>query len=550
MRKAFVILFSLFVFLFINRPAYAEMIDSFDVTVAAQKDGVMKISENIYYDFEDLNKHGIYRFIPLYAKVGDLYRIINVKNIAVTRDGENENFEVSKNKEQINFKIGSANKTISGKHLYTITYDVENGIGSNFPDFDEIYWNATGNSWEVPITKASIRFTNEQGIKELGTVCFTGSYGSTEKNCEVNSATITTNQTLPVGYGLSGAVKYPKGSFPPSQLSKEPPMGVVDKAGNFYFNNIISFWSLINLVIPIILLIWYQKHKNKKRFGKPSVNFDIPEDNQGKRLIPALAGIIDSAKLERDDVVATLFDLAIRKYLKFENIKTKRSLLPDTNDQKIIKLKEVDKELNAFELVLFDRLFKDGNDVLVSDLKKDFYKTFNNLEKEAFSILVELKFYIKNPKTQKILLIILAFFALFTFNLILGVVLFFLSFKLIGRTELGDEMDFKIDGLKLFLKSMDRNYKWQAEKFYTVEAMIPYAMSLGYIDKFMEQLKIIKPDYNPSWYRGYSGGFYLSYGAFLTSINSNMTTSAPSSSSGSHGGFSGGGGGGGGGGSW
>lgn len=96
---------------------------------------------------------------------------------------------------------------------------------------------------------------------------------------------------------------------------------------------------------------------------------------------------------------------------------------------------------------------------------------------------------------------------------------------------------------------MDRNYKWQAEKFYTVEQMIPYAMALGYIDEFMQALKILKPDYNPSWYSGSRGSFFLGYSAFYLATSGNITTAAPSSS-GSSGGFSGGGGGGGGGGSW
>jgi uncharacterized membrane protein len=98
---------------------------------------------------------------------------------------------------------------------------------------------------------------------------------------------------------------------------------------------------------------------------------------------------------------------------------------------------------------------------------------------------------------------------------------------------------------------MDRNYTWQMEQLYIVEKMIPYAVALGYIDEFMEQLKIIKPDYNPTWYTGYNGSFYLGYAALYSSMNTNVTNIAPSSSSGfSGGGFSGGGGGGGGGGSW
>lgn len=199
---------------------------------------------------------------------------------------------------------------------------------------------------------------------------------------------------------------------------------------------------------------------------------------------------------------------------------------------------------------LFDRLFKAGDEVEVKDLKKDFYKTYQELEEEAFRQLVKHKYFVKNPKTQRGLLLFLGIFTLVLGNIFLSVILFFLSYKLIGRTALGDEMDYKIDGLKLFLKSMDRNYKWQAEKFYTVEEMIPYAMSLGFIDQFMNQLKIIKPDYNPSWYHGQTGSFYKSYPLFFTSMSSSLTTSAPSSSSGSSGGFSGGGGGGGGGGSW
>ena len=112
-------------------------------------------------------------------------------------------------------------------------------------------------------------------------------------------------------------------------------------------------------------------------------------------------------------------------------------------------------------------------------LKTDFYKTFQDMETEIFKQLVEKKYYVKNPKTQRGLLAVLGVMALGTGSIVLSGVLFYLAKKLLGRTALGDEVDYKIDGLKLFLKSMDRNYKWQAKNFYTVEQMIPYAMALG-----------------------------------------------------------------------
>lgn len=539
-------------FFLIRNQAHAEKINSFEVEITAHEDGKMNVIENIEYDFESLERHGIFRYIPLYSKVGDLYRIIKIDDVKIERDGKEEEFEKSSNNEQIYFKIGDPDKSITGAHNYKISYTVENGIGSNYQDHDEIYWNVTGNDWDIPIEKASVKINTDSNAKINQVACFTRSSSFNAQFCTFPPNVfnpVTTTSIMQPGEGLTVVYGYPKGTFPPSILSKDPPSTTLEKIANFIFKHITFIYFTLNIIVPAGLFLWYQKKKNKKRFGKPTVNFDIPKTPNGERIPPALAGTIDNAKLERDDVTATIFDLAIRKYVKLEEIKTKRDLLPDSKKQKIIKLKE-SEGLNTFEKKLYDRLFKTGSEVEVDELRKDFYKTYQDMEEEAFRQLVKHKYFIKNPKTQRGLLLFLGIFVLFFGNIFLSAILFFLSYKLIGRTALGDEMDYKIDGLKLFLKSMDRNYKWQAEKIYTVEAMIPYAMSLGFIDKFMEQLKIINPDYSPTWYRGYSGSFYNSYPAFFTSVSSNVTTSAPSSSSGFSGGSSGGGGGGGGGGSW
>lgn len=548
MKKLFIFSILLFVFFFKPQISFAEVIHSFDVNITAHKTGLMDVTETIDYDFEDSVKHGIYRYIPIYSKVGDLYRILNINNVKVERDGSSENFSFSKNNEQIYLKIGNADKTITGAHIYKINYTVGNGIGSNYQDHDEIYWNGTGNEWQVTIEKVSFKIDTDFTAKLNNFICFPGSIGSKEKNCQINGNTAFVNNLL-AGQGLTAVAVYPVNTFPKSILSKTPPKTFTQTFMEFIFKNYYYIFIFLNILIPLYLVFWYKKQKNKKRFGVPGVNFDIPKDEKSQRLAPALAGTIDTAKLEKDDVVATIFDLAIRKYIKLEATKIKRSLLPDSTTQTIIKLKKADANLNSYEKELYDRLFETRDSVNVSDLKIDFYKTFQDMEKDVFRILVEKKYYSKNPKTQKAGLIFLGFVAFFTGNIILAIVLFFLSKKLNGRTALGDEIDFKIDGLKLFLKSMDRNYKWQAEKFYTVEQMIPYAMALGYIDKFMEQLKIIKPDYDPSWYSGSRGSFFLGYSAFYLATSGNITTAAPSSS-GSSGGFSGGGGGGGGGGSW
>ncbi|MBI2026072.1 MAG: DUF2207 domain-containing protein [Candidatus Levybacteria bacterium] len=548
--KKFIFLIFLLIFLFNPKFSFAEVIHSFDVNITAHKNGEMDVIENVTYDFEELDKHGIYRYIPAFSKLGDLYRIIKIKNIEVLRDGEKEKFSVSQNKEQIYFKIGDKDKTITGAHLYKISYNVENGIGSNFEDHDEIYWNVTGNDWKIIIEKATATISTDFAVNLNNLICFEGPVGATDKTCKVNNNSISSSQILYPGSGLTIVASFPVNTFPKSILVRQLPKTFGEKIVGWFLANLPLIYIFFNIVLPLILFYWYQTHKNKKRFGVPIVNFDIPKDNTGKRLAPALCGTIDTAKLERDDIIATIFDLAIHKYIKLEETKTTRVLLPDKTEQKIIKLKENDGKLSSLEKTLFNRLFENGDSVKVSALRLDFYKTFNKMEKDVFKELVDKGYYIKNPKNQKAFLIIFGMWALFTLNIILAITLFLLAKKLNGRTQKGDEIDYRIDGLKLFLKSMNRNYKWQAQKFYTVEQMIPYAMALGYIDKFMEALKIIKPDYNPSWYRGYSGNFYAGYAAFYAASASNMTTSAPSSSSGFSSGSSGGGGGGGGGGSW
>jgi len=508
----------------------------------------MNITEVIDYDFESLSRHGIFRNIPLYSKVGDLYRIIKIDNVKVLRNGKDENFETNQDNEQITIKIGNADKEISGPQIYSIFYTVENGIGSNFETHDEIYWNATGNSWQVNIEKASAKVRADFDAKLTNFKCFEGPSGSS-KSCKIVNGEAEVSQILYPTYGLTIVATFPPKTFPASILSKEPPRSLEEKIFLFLAKYYYLFWLLLNVVIPAGLIYWYQKNKNKARLGIPTVNFDIPKDEKGNRIPPALSGTIDSTKLERDDITATIFDLAMRKYIKIEGKKKTRALLPDSDDQVITKLKEPDGRLFPFEKILMDRLFESGDTIEVSSLKTDFYKTFNDLESEVFESLVDKGYYAKNPKVQKQFLLVFALIVLFFGNIILSPVLFFLSLKLNGRTQKGDEIDFKIDGLKLFLKGMDRNYKWQAEKFYTVEQMIPYALALGYIDKFLSALKILKPDYKPDWYSG-TGNFYASYALFNSAASSSFTTSAPSSSSGFSGGSSGGGGGGGGGGSW
>lgn len=555
--KRFWLLSFIFVFLFLFFPLKAhavEIIRSFDVDIVAHKDGTMDIKETIGYDFGEDDRHGIFRDIPLISRVGDLYRVLEIDFKKVLRDNASENYSITNNGSQVSAKIGRANVTISGLHTYNIAYLVKNGVGSNYDDHDEIYWNITGKDWQIPILSASSRISTDFGITPDKATCFTGIIGSAEKNCDASKASfIRTTEELGPYEGLTSVWSFPKNTFPPSYLQKQAP---ASESTNPFITKTLIFLFLgipiiLNLIFAPILFIWYFKNKRKESLGAPAVNFNTPKDGMGKRITPAEAGSNDIYHVDRNDIVATIFDLAIRKYIKIEQVKKKKILgiFGEGDNYMIIKLKDYDKDTETFEKTLLGKLFEERDKVELSSLQKDFYKTFNQFQDEIFKSLIARGFYIKNPKMQMGGLLALGIVLFFFGGPILGVVLIYLSRKLNGRTKLGDEMDLKIDGLKIFLKNMKRNYTWQAENLYVVEQMIPYAISFGFINEFMEQLKEIYPNYNPSWYSG-NLSFYTATNSMFNSMNSSFTTRASSSSSGFSGGSSGGGGGGGGGGSW
>ena len=556
MKKIILLLIFTFIILLSPQKTYAEeIIKNFDVTITAHQNGELSITEKIEYDFGSDNRHGIFRYIPTYTKLKDanLYRVSEITFTDVKRDGKAEKYTTDYAPDKVEIKIGDPDRTIFGKHIYEINYQVKNGIAANFDTHDEIYWNITGNEWPVSIEKASATIKTDSNIKVNEVTCFTGGKGEEEKECsariEETNAFFTTTSELFSDQGLTVVASYPVGTFPKSKLVDKPP--VLDPDFIAFLKVYAIVWLLLNIIIAPVVWRKYQQKKNKISLGAPAVNFEIPKAEDGKVITPMEAGIIDNTKLEQNDVMATIFDLAIKKVIKIEEVEKKKTLgiFGGNSEYKLIRLKENDAVETEFEKTLLDKLFSSGKSEVNMKEIKTFYMTFQKLEKESFQSLIDRGFYVKNPKDQKAGLLVVGIILTISANIILGPLLIYLSTKLNGRTEKGDKMDWQVEGLKIFLKNMKRHYNFQAKEAITVEKYIPYAMAFGFIDEFMDQLKDLAPEYKPTWYSGHTN-FYVMNSAFHSSMSGSFTTTAPSSSSGFSGGSSGGGGGGGGGGSW
>src|ERR671913_527610 len=71
----------------------------------------------------------------------------------------------------LRIRIGDPDRTFTGRRDYTITYRVE-GTLNGFPDHDELYWNAIGADWEVPIEQASVTVKAPAAVGQVA--CYAG----------------------------------------------------------------------------------------------------------------------------------------------------------------------------------------------------------------------------------------------------------------------------------------------------------------------------------------------------------------------------------------
>ncbi|MFZ2049029.1 MAG: DUF2207 domain-containing protein [Minisyncoccia bacterium] len=552
-----------------------EKINDFQTSIVVNSDSSLIVEENIVYDFGTLEKHGIYRTIPInyQTKLGN--QSIGLKDISVTDEKDNAyNFTVSNsgNKEEI--KIGNANFTITGVHVYKIKYKVERAIGY-FDTFDEIYWNATGNEWNVPILKANatVLLPNTVALNEAKIACYYGYIGSNTK-CDGQPEIDSTGQiqgvkfdlikSLDANQGLTVSVGFPK------NIVHTPT--TLDNILSFVADNPVTFLPLI--VFIIMFMLWWKNGRDPKGSGIIVAEYDSPEG-----LTPIeIAGILDT-KIRNDKLSAEIIYLATKGYLKIKKIETKILIFNQT-DYELTLLKDYTDVTNYSDKELLSAIFPlnmTAPTKKLSELRDHFYQSIPNITKATFEALTARSYYKKSPvEVGKPYKWILSFLILIIYlasggigasgimsliSIVVSVIIILGFGKIMpAKTPKGAEMKDKILGLKEYLQIAEKdriNFHNAPDKNPALfEKLLPFAMVLGVEKAWAKEFEGIYMA-EPSWYSDphHNGMFNAmiltnSLNGF-NSVASTALASAPGRSSGSGGGgFSGGGGGGGGGGSW
>src|SRR5207248_3741313 len=119
-----------------------------DITI--QNDASLHIVEAIDVDFGAQQKHGIFRNIPVRYRWDDTHlRVYRLEVRSVTDAAEKPiRFALSDSGGDKVIKIGDPDRTVSGRQIYRITYDVSGAMNA-FVDHDELFWNVNWGSWDV-----------------------------------------------------------------------------------------------------------------------------------------------------------------------------------------------------------------------------------------------------------------------------------------------------------------------------------------------------------------------------------------------------------------
>jgi len=284
-----VLLLSLLLFSFVapTFAAQSERILGFNSRMQVRQDGSMTVTEEISVVCAGQQiKRGIYRDFP--TKYKDRYGNnvkVGFEVLEVLRDGLSESYHFKELSNGKRVYIGKKEVLLKpGIYTYTITYKTDRQLGF-FDDFDELYWNVTGNGWEFVIEKVEALVELPPGADILKSAAYTGRFGErgqdfTTDYDQYGNIIFTTTRKLMPKEGLTIAVAWPKGFVSEPTRQEKLSYMLKDSSG-------LAAASIGLLALTLFYFVaWYQVGKD------PPAGTIFPLFSPPKWVSPALARLI------------------------------------------------------------------------------------------------------------------------------------------------------------------------------------------------------------------------------------------------------------------
>lgn len=553
------------------------IIDDFHADITVHPDTTVMVTETINVDFNRLQKHGIYRLIPVKYKTrfGNNLNIRFDLHSVTNQHGQSIPVQTSREGDNVKLKIGDATRTVSGSQTYLIRYSVHQVI-TKPTDQAELYWNVTGNGWPVPITTASATVTALASDSILDAICFTGFAGDTTQSCTLDhntkSATFKAANLNPhQGLTISTAFDPAAFAFPTS----------TQQLLWFLADNWLFAVPLVTLTVMYGLYWRRGRDKRYKHMFQETGDVETVPLFEGinpltvygppKDLSPGEVGLLVDETVHLQDITAIVIDLARRGYFTIKDIPKKGWL--GSQDFELTLNGKAETKLFPFEKSVMDMLFSTArtSPIYLKKPPKQAYKHLSKAKENLYQRLADTGHFTGHPQKirQRYMILGIIFLvsgfilgpALESLPLVFatvlsGIIILIFSRFMPARTPKGRRALKEVVGLREWI----RLGAWREqihEKHNFFEEVLPYTIAFGLTDKFIKAFKAADIK-KLSWYESSQplnpAVFSHSINSFSRHVNSGVASTRPKSASsggsGFSGGSSGGGFGGGGGGSW
>jgi hypothetical protein len=546
-RLAGILLLALMMMLSTQAPVCAESINSFVQYIHLLNDGVLDVQENILIDFGDSTRQALYRVIPVeYQGFGGSYHV-DVKLISVT----NENYqpvEFTQNRlgSTFNIRISRVQGQMGNTHIYRLHYLVRRAVC--FFQRTQVCWNATGDAWPMVIREAEITLVPPPNVNQAD-ISVRGYLGSgVEKPGEARPMMA---EAQPPGFVLHASDLRPAQSL---YLVASLPNGALHEPSLFqqmaWF--LADWWPAI--VLPLLTLsgltaVFWVCGRNDVPPQAISAQITPPA-----RLSPAEVGTLVDECCDLHDISSTLVHLAVRGYIRIEEISGEGFLSLSNKDYLLTGLKSFDDpELWPHERLLLKSVFAASNGEnppvsRLSALKGKFFAQLPAIKRAVYADLTNKGQFTCSPdEVEKsyygggIALAIIGVVVCLALRqaghlwpavgnglVISGLLVLIFAPLMQARTALGTQALAQTRALERFMLTAGWvGLPWaEADKPAVFERLLPYAMVLGVSDKWAEAFHGMLKE-QPSWYRINSqstmtDGFSSEY--FVSNLGNGMRT--------------------------
>lgn len=400
------------------------VIEDFAVTAEVRPDGDVQVTEILRVRFTG-SWNGIFRDLSLRHHTAEGRRErLDVRDVRITDEtGRALEFhrEGDRWTRRWRIRVPGAEDAV---RTVVIRYRVENAVRFFRTDsltVDELYWNVTGNQWEVPIEQVRARFVLPPGAEVVRAAAYTGYAGADEDEAEVaaagNEVNVRTREPFAPGEGLTVGVAWPTG-FVPAPTARDRAAGAA--------------WRLSPLLLPFLVLL--AAHRAWRRRGRdPEARAIAVQYEPPQGLSPAELGTLVDHDVEMHDVTAILVDLAVRGHVDIEETEEKKLLGLVKSTEYTFHVRKPNggwKDLEPYEEKFLSALWSYGSSepapawttrvpagagadvprgddgtrwkaVAMDDLKNRFYKDLPEIKDAVYDRLVARGFYVHRPDRVK-----------------------------------------------------------------------------------------------------------------------------------------------------